>query len=367
MKVCVVSLNIVPYYHRSSRGQYGGAEVQTAVLADAFAAAGAEVCLVARDVEPAMEFPHPVENAFDSRAGLPGLRFYYPRLPGILDALERADADVYFQHCAGVETGLTAWHCKRHSRAFVYFAGSDTDFLRREARVPGLRDRLLFFWGLKHATAIVAQNERQAAACREHLGRESTVIPTAVALGEWSGAEGDGSVVWVGALRRIKGPFEFVRLARAMPERRFVMIGGGVASEPETARAVRDEADGVKNLTLTGRIPHDEVEGYLRRAALLVNTSRVEGFPNAFLEAWQNGLPVVSFVDVDGILSGEGVGVVCDGPGEMAGAVERLLGDADRRLVMGTRARRLIEDRYGAPALAAKYMKLFQGITQRGA
>lgn len=367
MKVCVVSLHIVPYYDRSAPGQYGGAEVQTAVLADAFAAAGAEVSLVARDVTPGTELPYPAQNAFDSAAGLPGFRFFYPRLPGILDALARADADVYFQHCAGAETGLLAYHCKRAGRAFVYFAGSDTDFVRREARLPGLRDRLLFFWGLKHATAIVAQNERQAAACREHLGRESTVIPTAVALGEWSGAEGDGSVVWLGALREVKGPFEYVRLARAMPDRRFVMIGGGVSTEPDTERAVRAEAEGVKNLTLTGRIPREEVDAYLARAALLVNTSRVEGFPNAFLEAWQHGIPVVSFVDVDGIIADEGVGVVCDGPGELARAVERLLDDADRRQVMGTRARRLIEDRYGAPALAERYMKLFEGITRRGA
>lgn len=366
MKICVVSFNIVPYYHPSSNGQYGGAEVQAAVLADAFAAAGAEVCLVTRDLREGVELPYPAENAFDSGDGVPGLRFFRPRLPGALDALERADADLYFQHCAGIETGFTAWHCNRHRRPFVYFAGSDTDFSLREVRLSGVRDRILFFWGLKHASRIVAQNEAQARSCREKLGREAVVIPTAVALTDAVLPQKDGTVVWVGALREVKQPLEFVRLAAAVPDREFIMIGGEVASAPEHAAKVREAAKKVKNLTLTGRIPRDAVDGYLRRAALLVNTSRVEGFPNAFLEAWQHGTPVVSFVDVDGMITREGLGAVCTDAGEMADTVTRLLAAADRRAVMGERARELIEERYGAPVLARRYMELFEGLVRRG-
>lgn len=336
--------------------------MQTALLADAFAAAGAEVSLVVRDLDEGAALPHPAHNAFASRSGLPGLRFFYPRMPGIVDALARADADVYFQHCAGLETGIAAWHCKRRGRAFVYFAGSDTDFSRREVRVGGWRDRMFFFWGLKNAAAIVAQNESQAAMCRDQLGREATVIPTAVALNDSSGKDDDGSVVWVGALRDVKGPEVFIELARRMPERRFVMIGGRIASEAEYGERVAAAAAAVPNLTATGRIGHDEVGEYLRRAALLVNTSRLEGFPNAFLEAWQHRTPVVSFVDVDGLIAGEDVGVVCKDADEMAAAVARLLDDDAGRRAMGHRARRVIEERYGAPALAARYMELFESL-----
>jgi glycosyltransferase involved in cell wall biosynthesis len=365
MKICVVSLNIVPFYQRSSGSQYGGAEVQTAVLADAFAAAGAEVSLVVRDLDAGASLPHPAHNAFASQGGVPGLRLFYPRVPGVLDALARADADVYFQHCAGLETGLTAWHCRRSGRAFVYFAGSDTDFSRREVRVDGWRDRLFFFWGLKKAAAVVAQNEAQAAMCRNQLGRDATVIPTAVALSDSSGADDDGTVVWIGGLRGVKGPEVFIELARRMPERRFVMIGGKIASESEYGQRVAAAAECVPNLTATGRISHDEVDAYLRRAALLVNTSRLEGFPNAFLEAWQNRTPVVSLVDVDGLIAGEDVGVVCAGTDEMAAAVRRLLDDDAGRRAMGDRARSLIESRYGAPALARRYMELFEGLVSR--
>lgn len=358
-----MSLNIVPYYRRSSSGQYGGAEVQTAVLAEAFAKAGADVSLVVRDFDPGAPLPHPAENAFDSRAGFPGLRFFHPRLPGMLGALDRADADVYFQHCAGLETGLTAYHCRRRGRVFVYFAGSDTDFSFRGARVGNLRDRALFFWGLKHASGIVAQNERQAAMCRDALGREAIVIPTAVAPADSDPRNKDGSIVWVGALRAVKGPERFLELARRMPERTFVMVGGPIASEAEYGRRVAAEAAALSNVRATGRIPRDQVDAIVARAALLVNTSRVEGFPNAFLEAWQHRTPVVSFVDVDGLLAREGVGVVCDGVDDMAAAIARLSGDRDRLHAMGERGRRLIDERYSAPALAPRYLRWFEELS----
>jgi glycosyltransferase involved in cell wall biosynthesis len=359
MKICIVSFNIVALYNRSNDSQYGGAEVQTAVLADAFAAAGADVCLVVRDLDKGADPPYPAYNAYNYARGIPGLSFFYRTMPGVLSSLSRADADLYFQHCAGVETGLTAWHCRRRGKAFVYFAGSDTDFSYREARLANPRDRAIFHWGLKNATRVVAQNEHQAQRCREGLGIDPAVIPTAVALADHNSTDKDGSVVWVGALREVKRPKLFVDLARSMPDRRFVLIGGETMEQPEIAAGVREAAKSAPNVTLTGHLTRAEVDAYMERAALLVNTSRVEGFPNAFLEAWKNRTPVVSFVDVDGLIGSEGVGLVCGDTGEMSGVIARLLDDDDRRGVMGERARRLVEERYSAAALARRYMAVF--------
>ena len=53
------------------------------------------------------------------------------------------------------------------------------------------------------------------------------------------------------------------------------------------------------NFDMSGRhgcdsIPFLDVEDYLSRAALLVNTSKQEGLPVAFLEAWLKEVPVLS-------------------------------------------------------------------------
>jgi glycosyltransferase involved in cell wall biosynthesis len=358
MKVCILALNIVPYYRR-------GAEVQTDVLAAAFESAGADVELIVSDLPGGVQLPFPSLNAYHSRAGLPGLRFFHPRLSGIIDALERSNADVYFQHCAGMVTGITAWFCKKHGKPFVYFAGSDSDFSYRDVVMTNIRDKFLFFWGMKNATAIVAQNEQQAQLCRTKFQKETTVIPTAVALSRSGGEDIDGSIVWAGSLREIKRPDMFLELARRLPDMRFVLIGGGIPSSPSYGREITSEAAQLPNVTVTGHIGRDELETYLDRASLLVNTSSFEGFPNAFLEAWTRYTPILSFVDVDGLIEDENVGVVCRDLNDLVAQVTRLTGDEHERMEMGRRARRLIESRFAAPVIAREYLRLFDELVTR--
>jgi glycosyltransferase involved in cell wall biosynthesis len=362
MKVCIVSLNIVPYFRKIDGGPFGGAEVQTAILAEAFEAAGADVELVVSDLADDEELPFSAQNAYDSRMGIWGVRFFHPRLTGILDALARSDADVYFQHCAGMVTGLTAWFCKKHGKPFVFFAGSDSDFSFREVVISNPRDKLLYFWGLKNSSAIVAQNDHQAELCRTKFHKNPTVIPSAVALSSSDVENKDGSVVWVGSLRVIKRPALFLELARLLPDKQFVLIGGGIPSSPSHGREITDAATRIPNLTVTGHIDRNELEMYLAKASLLVNTSSFEGFPNAFLEAWTRHTPILSFVDVDGLIENERVGVVCRGLDDMVAQVVRLLDDDAARREMGARARRLIETRFAAPVLARRYLGLFDTL-----
>jgi glycosyltransferase involved in cell wall biosynthesis len=364
MKVCIVALNIVPLFAGDRDGLFGGAEVQASFVASALAACRQPVSMVVSGLTDPSIIPYPVENAFQPLEGIGGLRFFHPRWTGIMDALERADADVYYQHCAGMVTGLTAMFCRRHRRVFVYGAGSDTDFSLRRVIITGWRDRLLYMYGLRRADGIVAQNEQQATACRAALGREPRVIPTGVALtdGSRDGATKEPVVVWVGGLRDVKQPAVFLDLARRLPHVRFVMVGGPVDSDRQYAVKIRDDARSIPNLTLTGHVPQGEVVRILESASVLVNTSRFEGFPNAFLEAWAAGVPIVSLVDVDGILTREGIGVVCEGVESLAREVGGLMGDPARLGDMGRRARALVKQRYGAGVLGPQYLKYFEEL-----
>lgn len=367
MKVCIVSLNIVPFFVRTPESQFGGAETQAGFLARTFASAGATVVLVVADQGPGDALPYPCENAYSSGAGLPGLRFLHPRLSGTLDALERADADVYYQRNAGAVTGIASWFCRRHGRVFVYGAGSDSDFSLRDVIIPGWRDRLLYMYGLRRADGIVVQSEQQAAACRATIGREPRILPNGItpSNGHVPGAERQPLVAWVGALRDVKQPAAFLELARRLPGLRFVMVGGPVDSDPGHAARVHEDAKSISNLTLTGRVSQDEVARILSHASVLVNTSRYEGFPNAFLEAWAAGLPIVSLVDVDGVIAREQVGVVCNDVDSLARELSGLMGDPARLRQMGERARILVERRYGADVLGPQYLTYFDELLSK--
>ncbi len=364
MKVCVVSLNIASYFGVTGEVRFGGAEVQAAFVARALRTAGDDVTLVVADLPAGAALPYPAENAFFSPDGLPGLRFFHPRWSGVMAALERADADVYYQRNAGMITGLTAMFCRRRRRAFVYGAGSDGDFHPRDVSIPGARDRMLFRYGLRRSAGFVVQNEKQLASAKP-LGLPVRLIPNGVLPVEPAGDEARSAIVWIGSLWSLKRPDRLLDLARRLPEREFIVLGGDMPSEAAYSARIRAEAGKIPNLKMMGRRPHGEVETVLRRAALLVNTSETEGFPNAYLEAWSHGVPVVTFNDVDGIIRASGTGVVVESMDEMERAVRDLDGDGARR-TMAEAARRYVADRFSPARLGGLYHEFFASLAPPG-
>jgi glycosyltransferase involved in cell wall biosynthesis len=302
--------------------------------------------------------PHQAENAYFSDDGVPVLRFFYPRLPGIYKALERADADLYYQRNASMITGVTAFFCRRHKRIFVFGAGSDTDLSFRTVRVDGLRDRLFFYAGLKMASGIVAQNRYQEALCKRNIGKPVRMIANGVDIA--ANHDGYGNcVVWIGAIRRVKQPELFLELARRVPEQKFLMIGGPSLNERAFSQDIAEQAAPIPNLTLTGHLPRAEVLEKLAGASLLANTSRVEGFPNAYLEAWSYGVPVVSFNDVDDLIGGEGLGLLCSDVDDMAAKVRALVGNSVEVDAIRGRALALLQSRFSASVLVKQYEAFF--------
>jgi glycosyltransferase involved in cell wall biosynthesis len=66
---------------------------------------------------------------------------------------------------------------------------------------------------------------------------------------------------------------------------------------------------GVPNLSYLGPIPFEETNSLLQGATLLINTSVSEGFSNTFIQAWLRNVPVVSFVDPDGVIDRNELGI----------------------------------------------------------
>lgn len=67
------------------------------------------------------------------------------------------------------------------------------------------------------------------------------------------------------------------------------------------------------------------MEKRFRRARLFVNTSAHEGFPNTFLQAWSQGIPVISFVDPDDLIRKNRLGLVVHDIDEMARGIRDVL------------------------------------------
>jgi len=362
MKVCVVSLNLAAYFDSTPRSMYGGAEVQAAFVARALKDQGLDVSLVVADLPAGISIPYPVENAFRSRDGVPILRFFHPRMTGINDALERADADVYYQRNAGMVTGLVAHFARRNNRMFVYGAGSDTDFAFRELLIEGVRDKVIFTYGLRRAHGVVVQNNVQLDRARRTLTNPVVTISNGVLPVDPAAVRPDGPVLWAGSLRSVKRPNLFIELARRFPKREFVIVGGSTTTEVAYAAATEKEARAVPNIRLTGWLPHGDVIREIARASVVVNTSIVEGFPNVYLEAWNHGVPVVSFNDVDGLLANEKLGALCADIDDMEKKLRLLLENSEEMRAASERARRVVTERFSPAVLGPKYREFLQSL-----
>jgi glycosyltransferase involved in cell wall biosynthesis len=153
---------------------------------------------------------------------------------------------------------------------------------------------------LAQVNAIVAQNEVQRASCLATYGREAIVIPSCYVPPQNASAlarRGD-AVLWVGMMLPGKRPELLLELAKRLPHRRFVMVGGPGRSGAPVFDRIRKDAAHLANVEVTGFLPLAEVERRMAGARLLVNTSYYEGMPNTFLQAWAHGLPTLGTVDV---------------------------------------------------------------------
>lgn len=298
----------------SGVSRIGGAELQQTILGNVFAATGMEITYVTLDHgQPDRERVNgaTIIKSYREEAGIPGLRFFYPRVPKLWQALARADADVYYVRGAGYLPGLVARFCRRHGRRFVFATASDANVDPLLPSLPRMRDRWLYQHGLRRADAIVVQSNHQAEVLSRHFGLPARVIRNVWHARALPSSRGQRELVlWVSMFRDLKQPEHFIRLAKAFPDERFVMIGGPLAGTKPYFDRVRREAEGVANLEFLGYRTFQETEAYFERAKLLVNTSRYEGFPNTFLQAWSRGVPVLSYVDPDNLIVRCGLGAV---------------------------------------------------------
>jgi glycosyltransferase involved in cell wall biosynthesis len=106
-------------------------------------------------------------------------------------------------------------------------------------------------------------------------------------------------VFWVANLKAVKRPELFVELAEAFAGRtdlKFTMAG-----RPRPMNRPDPLMERIKrspNLEYLGELPIDAVNARMAQAAIHVNTSSYEGFPNTFIQAWAQGA-VVATIAVD--------------------------------------------------------------------
>ncbi len=186
--------------------------------------------------------------------------------------------------------------------------------------------------------------------------------------------------LYLGGLERNRGASmmnaAFAQVVAQMPEAQLWIVGHFMPAELEAEIRADAMARGIDHaVTITGRVPFERIDEYLRDAAVGWVTWQAlpknqKNIPTKLFEYMAFGLPVVSsdlpstrlFIEpgVNGLL------VDAADPSAHAAALLRLLGDPESAGAMGRAGRRQIEARYHWDAMAPKMLAFYDEVLDRG-
>jgi glycogen synthase len=241
--------------------------------------------------------------------------FVPPLLTSFVRAARRVEADLLHAHWLPA-----GWVAARSGRPYVVQVwGTDVELVRR---APGLARGVL-----RGARLVIAASTDLAERARALGASDVRIIPSGVDLPRDVGSEAEPpEILFAGRLSPEKGVLELLEATHGLE---LVVAGDG---------PLRRRVPGA-----LGFVPHDQLQRFYARAAVVACPSRREGFGVACLEAMAHGRPVVA-TSVGGlrdlVVDGEtGVLVPARDPAALRAALDRLLADPELRRRLGTAGR----------------------------
>jgi glycosyltransferase involved in cell wall biosynthesis len=247
----------------------------------------------------------------------------------------------------------------RDKRIVIASIESQSD-LRNDETV---KDEQIRLWenSVLRSNVFFSNSSSVQASLKNHYGLESEVIPTGVDTKfftpEWNRPSNlRPLVLFVGSLRRFKGPQLLVEAAARFAQADFVIVGKGPL---EAELRLEIQRRGLVNCELVGGCYGPQLRQQYRRADLFLFPSHWEGSPKVILEAAACGLPVVARRDYEPetVEHGE-TGYLGGNEQELLGYLDRLLANAELRQTMG-RASRALSERFDWDLITPRWEKVF--------
>lgn len=298
-----------------------------------------------------------------------------PRQP--MSFFESLDADLFccFGNQATAATAIASAHST--GRRAVLFLGSDDDLnpgyqADSPVRNPYGDTGATCHYSLTQADAVFVQTPEQQALLRERFGRDGVVIPNPIDLVQWDSRKNlpideeftaglSQFVLWIGRAESIhKRPQVLLEIARLCPEVPFLMILN--PRDPAVDAATRRQAP--PNVRIVSQVPFPCMPALFQRALAYVNSSSLEGFPNAMLQAAASRVPIVSLEVGQEFLSESQSGVFTAGDIERSAAVlKSWASDQSLRIPPGENGRSYVEQHHAVGPVTNRFAEELLRVT----
>jgi glycosyltransferase involved in cell wall biosynthesis len=358
-KICFVAFDSLPLLVSSENLKYaGGSELKQVLIGRELAKRGFPISFITYNEKSEKKNVNDI-----TIITCPQSRDYSPLKNFLLywRSLKKANADIYIQGIGS--TGIIPLFCLIHRKKYVKWIVSDSNLLFERFRGghPLLR-KITASLDIRFAHKIIVQNSFQRELLEKKFKKKDCVliknpiiIPNIVEDKESK----KSSILWVGSIKPVKQPELFLKIAQALPKLKFVMIGGENKGKKDLYNKIEKEAKTIPNLEFLGFVPYHKIQPYYKDAAIFINTSQIEGFPNTFLESWVMGTPVVSLnVDPDEVICKKKLGYHSKTIEQLILDVNTLFFDEDLRREMGTNAKKYVEQNHDLEKIASEFEKL---------
>lgn len=307
-----------------------------------------EITYLSRKINPDYKPEKYKIHGISSRSFLSRYGFFSDTIC-LLSRLKSIKPDIIYQNGGCAYTGIAAHYAKKNNIPMIWHVASDNDLPKNiftNFKPNKIIDDLFLWWGTKNASIVIAQTEKQKIKMKSrskhasiHLIRNFHPVPS-----DKSNENKANQIVWVANLKQLKQPEIFINLARSLSDKkidvRCFMIGGPAAYPIGYQERIEKMILETSNLAYLGRMQQDQVNRIISQSKILVNTSKWEGFPNTFIQAWMRNTPVVSLnCDPDCIISKNNIGIVSGSAEKLANDIIFLLKNDLKRRQMGINAR----------------------------
>lgn len=253
-------------------------------------------------------------------------------------------------------------------KAHVSFAYGN-DIVKRRTKLGAL----LIFLIVKLSHGVICDYQGLIENVKRRGGRNVVAIPTGIDTSDFHPSTQvsklrDTIVSTVNFnLAYSKGVDLLIRAVKEIPDAHLILLGEGTQRNEMMSFARKLKIS--DRIAFTGRVPHEDVWTYLKRATLFVMVTRVlEGSNKSVLEAMFSSLPVVVTrtgglpeLIVDGV---NGLVVEPENVKDLTRAISTLLKDPKLRKKMG-RNNKLKAKKYSADILAAKRCEYLMKFSRR--
>lgn len=374
LNICLVAHLAYGAVTGGSQGSIGGVERQTSLMAKWFVARGHKVSLLTwsegSEQDEVIDGIHVIKICRQD-SGVPGIRFFHPRWTGLNNAMKRANADVYYQNCGEYITGQVAMWCKRNNKKFLYSLANDSDADPKFPEMKTYRERILYRYGLLNANYILSQTKKQMSLLKKGFNLESEIMPMPCpgpSNDEYEKIifnEKTSTILWAARLHKSKRLELFLEVAKEIPEYQFV-VAGSTPREDDYFKGLLNTMNALPNLTYLGMVARKDMPNLYHSSTVFCCSSIYEGFPNTFLEAWSQGLPIVSTFDPDYLIRDKELGFEAVTKDDLVRGIKKLCSDQKLWQQHSNNSREYYQKNHSVDQVMERFEAIFTDLSNKG-